>query len=95
MPKKKLTRFGNEDEEREFWSNHASAGYVDWRKSERIAFSDLKPSTRPHAFRQSIRGHSARRSRVERKVRISSVNPPKSRYPCRMFPMSRRSSTIQ
>jgi len=51
MPKKKLPRFSNENEERAFWSNHDSADYVDWRKAERIAFSDLKPSTRTISVR--------------------------------------------
>ena len=51
MPRKKLPRFRNEDEEREFWSGHDSADYVDWRKAERITFSDLKPSTRTISVR--------------------------------------------
>lgn len=51
MTKKRLPKLSNEDEEREFWSSHDSADYVDWRKAERITFSDLKPSTRTISVR--------------------------------------------
>jgi predicted DNA binding CopG/RHH family protein len=43
---KKIPEFKNEDEEREFWAATDSTDYIDWKKSEKVAFSKLKPSTR-------------------------------------------------
>ena len=45
MPKKKMPKFRNEDEEREFWAERDSTEYLDWKKAERVALSNLKPST--------------------------------------------------
>lgn len=43
---KKIPEFKSEDEEREFWAVHDSTDYINWKKSDKIAFSKLKPSTK-------------------------------------------------
>ena len=47
----KRRRFKNEDEEREFWSQHDSAELVDWAKAERVTLPDLKPSLKTISLR--------------------------------------------
>jgi predicted DNA binding CopG/RHH family protein len=49
--KKKIPQFKNEDEEREFWSGHDSADYVDWKKARRVVLSNLKPSVKTISLR--------------------------------------------
>ena len=48
---KKIPPFKNEDEEREFWSSHDSANYIDWSKAERVTLSKLKPSIKKISLR--------------------------------------------
>jgi len=48
---KKIPRFKNEGEEREFWSTHDSAEYIDWSKAERAYFPNLCPSSRHISIR--------------------------------------------
>ena len=48
---KKLPKFKNEDEEREFWFTHDSTEYLDWSKAKRGIFFDVKPSTRTISIR--------------------------------------------
>mgnify|MGYP006296070641 CR=1 FL=1 len=48
---KKIPKFKNEDEEREFWANADSTEYIDWKKSEKIVFPKLKPSTKTISLR--------------------------------------------
>lgn len=48
---KKIPFFKNEEEEREFWANHDSSEYVEWKKSERVIFPNLKPSTKTISLR--------------------------------------------
>ncbi len=48
---KKIPVFKNEDEEREFWANKDSSEFVDWKKSEKVTFSKLKPSTKTISLR--------------------------------------------
>ena len=43
--------FKNEDEERAFWATHDSSEYLDWSKSRRVLFPNLKPSTRAISLR--------------------------------------------
>ena len=50
MPKR-LPKFKNEDEEREFWATHDSTEYVDWRKAKKAVFSNLKPSVKKISLR--------------------------------------------
>ncbi|PIU37503.1 hypothetical protein CO005_03675 [Candidatus Roizmanbacteria bacterium CG_4_8_14_3_um_filter_34_9] len=48
---KKLPRFKNEDEERDFWANHSSVDYLDWSKAVIMRFPNLKPSTETISIR--------------------------------------------
>jgi len=48
---KKIPEFKSEDEEREFWSTHDSADYIDWNKAKRVTFPNLKPSTKTISIR--------------------------------------------
>lgn len=48
---KKIPKFKNEDEEREFWAAADSTEYIDWKKSEKVAFPKLKPSTKTISLR--------------------------------------------
>ncbi len=52
MPKK-IPKFENEDEEREFWATHDSTNYLDWSKAEPAVFPKLKPSTKTISLRLS------------------------------------------
>ncbi len=49
--KKRIPQFNNEDEERDFWTKADSTEYVDWRKAEKVTFSNLKPSTKTISLR--------------------------------------------
>lgn len=51
---KKIPKFKDEDEEREFWAASDSTKYVDWRKSKKVAFSKLKPSTKTISLRLPV-----------------------------------------
>ena len=48
---KKIPKFKDEDEEREFWAKSDSTEYINWEKSEKIIFSKLKPSTKTISLR--------------------------------------------
>jgi predicted DNA binding CopG/RHH family protein len=48
---KKIPSFKNEDDEREFWAKADSTEYVNWQKSKRVAFPNLKPSTKTISLR--------------------------------------------
>jgi len=41
----------HEDEERKFWSKHDSTDFVDWKTAEKMALSNLKPSTKKISLR--------------------------------------------
>jgi predicted DNA binding CopG/RHH family protein len=49
--KKKIPKFENEDQEREFWAEHDAAEYIDWSKAKRLSFPNLKPSTKTISVR--------------------------------------------
>ena len=49
--KKKVPKFKNEDEEREFWAAHDSTGYVDWKRAKRVVLPELKPSVKTISLR--------------------------------------------
>ncbi len=54
MPKKRrkpIPRFRDEAHEREFWSTHDTADYVDWSGAERAVFPNLHPSTESISLR--------------------------------------------
>jgi predicted DNA binding CopG/RHH family protein len=46
-----IPEFKNDDEEREFWATHDSSKYMDWSKARRLAFPNLKPTTRAISLR--------------------------------------------
>jgi len=43
--KKRLPKFKNEGQEREFWASHDSTEYVDWSKAKKVLLPNLKPSS--------------------------------------------------
>jgi len=49
--KKRIPKFKNEDEEREFWATHDSTEYVNWSKGKRAILSNLNPSIRTISLR--------------------------------------------
>ena len=49
--RKKIPKFKNEDEEREFWATHDSTDYIDWQKAEHVILSNLKPSVKKISLR--------------------------------------------
>lgn len=51
MTKKVIPEFQTEDEERQFWAEHDSAEYLDWKQAKAARFSNLKPSTRVISLR--------------------------------------------
>ena len=48
---KRIPKFKDEDEEKEFWANHDSSEYINWNRAERITFSNLKPSVKKISLR--------------------------------------------
>ena len=48
---KKLPKFKNEDEEREFWASHDSTEYVDWKDASPVVMPKLKPSLKTISLR--------------------------------------------
>ena len=49
--KKRIPKFKNEDEEREFWATHDSTDYIDWSKGKKVVLSKLKPSIKTFSLR--------------------------------------------
>ncbi len=52
--KKPVSEFRTEDEEREFWAEHDSTGFIDWRSAGRRKFPDLKPTLRTISLRLPV-----------------------------------------
>lgn len=48
---KKLPKFKNEDEEREFWAEHDSTEHIDWSKAQKVSFPNLKPTLKTISIR--------------------------------------------
>ncbi len=48
---KKIPKFKNEEEEREFWNTHDSTDYIDWSKAKMVIFPNLKPTSRAISIR--------------------------------------------
>ena len=48
---KKIPKFKNEAEEREFWSEHDSSEFIDYSKAQVVQFPELKPSTKTISIR--------------------------------------------
>jgi predicted DNA binding CopG/RHH family protein len=49
--RKKIPRFRNEDQEREFWSEVDSTDYIDWSEARRFTLPNLKPSLKTISLR--------------------------------------------
>ncbi|MCK5257796.1 MAG: BrnA antitoxin family protein [Deltaproteobacteria bacterium] len=48
---KRIPKFKNEDEEREFWATHSPLDYFDSKKIKRASFPNLKPSLKSISIR--------------------------------------------
>ena len=48
---KKIPKFKNEDEEREFWATHSPLEYFDINRARRVEFPKLKPSLKSISIR--------------------------------------------
>ena len=48
---KDIPEFRNEEETRQFWTEHDSTEYVEWSKAKRGVFPNLKPSTKTISLR--------------------------------------------
>ncbi|WP_420960128.1 CopG family antitoxin [Brucella sp. IR073] len=53
-PLKTMPPVADKAEERAFWESHDSSDYVDWRKAEKVRFSNLKPSGANRASTESF-----------------------------------------
>jgi predicted DNA binding CopG/RHH family protein len=51
---KPIPKFKSEAEERRFWETHESSDYLDWTKTERARFPNLKPSTTAISLRLPV-----------------------------------------
>jgi len=49
-----MPEFRSEDEERQFWSDHDSTEFIDWRNAERHKFPNLKPTLRTISLRLPV-----------------------------------------
>lgn len=49
--KKKIPKFKNEDEERDFWATHSSSDYIDWSDTGEVIMPKLKPSLKTISIR--------------------------------------------
>lgn len=49
--KKRIPKFKNEDEEREFWASHDSTNYIDWAKAKDVVMPSLKPTLKTISIR--------------------------------------------
>jgi len=52
--KKPTPEFQSEDEEREFWAEHDSTEFIDWRTARRRKFPNLKPTLRTISLRLPV-----------------------------------------
>ncbi len=48
---KKIPKLKSEEEERKFWAKEDSTEYIDWGKSKKNTFPNLKPSTKTISLR--------------------------------------------
>jgi len=49
--KKAPPKFKSEDAEREFWAEHDSTEFIDWRKGKRATLPKLRPSSQTISLR--------------------------------------------
>ena len=48
---KKIPKFRNEDQERDFWATHDSTDFLHWNRAERLVLPKLKSSLRTISIR--------------------------------------------
>lgn len=48
---KRIPKFKNEKEEREFWQNQDSTDFINWKEAKQSTFANLKPSTKTISLR--------------------------------------------
>ncbi len=48
---KKIPKFKNEDDEREFWATADTSEYFDFSKARHVDFPNLKPTSQPISIR--------------------------------------------
>ena len=48
---KKIPKFRNEDEEREFWATHDSTEYINWSEAKETLMPNLKPTLKTISIR--------------------------------------------
>ena len=51
IKKKRIPKFRNEDEEREFWASHDSTDYIDWSEAKELIMPNLKPTLKTISIR--------------------------------------------
>jgi len=51
IKKKRIPKFRNEDEEREFWASHDSTDYIDWAEAKELIMPNLKPTLKTISIR--------------------------------------------
>jgi len=51
VKKKRIPRFRNEDEERDFWASHDSTEYIDWSEAKDVTMPKLKPTLKTISIR--------------------------------------------
>jgi len=49
-----MPEFRSEEEERQFWSDHDSTEFIDWRNAEHRKFPNLKPTLRTISLRLPV-----------------------------------------
>jgi predicted DNA binding CopG/RHH family protein len=52
--KKKIPEFRSEDDERNFWAEHDSTEFIDWRTAQTHRLPNLKPSLRTISVRLPV-----------------------------------------
>ncbi|MFV2030979.1 MAG: BrnA antitoxin family protein [Gammaproteobacteria bacterium] len=48
---KTIPEFKSEEEERVFWEQHDSSGYLDWSQAQPVVMPNLKPTTKTISLR--------------------------------------------
>jgi len=48
---KRIPKFASEDEERKFWAKHDTTEYFDYSKAKKVAFPNLKQTSRTISIR--------------------------------------------
>ena len=52
--KKQIPKFGSEEDERNFWAEHDSTEFIDWKPAQRLRLPNLKPSLRTISLRLPV-----------------------------------------